>query len=211
MRKFLALCGAVLCLPVVAAAQDNSAALASSAESPASPTPSPARYPSGDTLPWQLSVQYLYIRVRPGTGSGFNLHGFDTSVIRYANHWFGIEGNVGAAFGYTPSSLTTFNPTAQSLRTKFIVYGGGPHVTHRTTSRIEPWGHALFGATHLRMTQASIGPASANAFTFAVGGGADFKIRPRLFWRAGGDLLVTRFFGEFQKNFQIKTGLVLNF
>ncbi len=211
MRKFLALCGAVLCFSLAAAADDYSAALTAPAESPASPSPSPTRYSTGETVPWQVSVQYLFIRIRPGTGSGFNLHGFDAAVLRYTNDWFGIEGNVGAAFGNTPSTLTTFNPTAPSLRAKVIVFGGGPHITYHNASRIEPWGHALFGATHLRRTQTGAGPGSTTAFTFAVGGGADFKIRPRLFWRAEGDLLMTRFFSAFQKNFQIKTGIVLNF
>jgi hypothetical protein len=213
MRKLLALCGAVICFSFAASAQDSSTALAAAdlTVTVPSPAPSPTRYSTGETFPWKLSVSYQLIRIRPNIGANFNLHGFDASVTRFVNDWFGIEGNVGAAFGDTPSTFTDFNPTAPSLRAKLIQYGGGPHIVYRNSSRIEPWGHIILGGTHIRLTQTAAGPVSVNALAYSVGGGADFKLGPRAFWRAEADFFATRYFSTFQKNFQIKTGLVLNF
>jgi hypothetical protein len=195
MRNFLALCGTVLFFSVAAAAQDGSGLMAgysaaSLAASPQIPT-APASYP------WQVSISYEYLRFN-FIGSGVNLHGLNTSLTRYANNWFGFEGDVGPAFGND----------SNNQRVKFLWYGGGPHLARRHGGKFEPWVHGLFGGAHLFPLT---GRGSVNAFGYMAGGGLDIKLSPRVYWRLQGDFVGTHFFGQRQNNGQFKTGVVFNF
>jgi hypothetical protein len=210
MRKTLALCGAVLCFALAAAAQDNSAAPA--AVSSATATAAPARASSFDLYPWQVGVNYVYTRFRSTTT--FPMNGFNTSITRYLNDTFGVEGDVGAHFGTTPSTGGPGPFTAPSLKARLIFYGGGLHIAYRHNQRIEPWAHVLFGGAHFRFSQTG-GPTASltklNNFALVGGGGADIKLGTRLAWRVQADFLGTRFFSTWQKNIQVQTGLVINF
>ena len=210
MRRFLALCGAVLCFSVGAAAQDGSAAPAIASSTTV--LASPARYPASELPKWQIGINYQYVRFRSGTS--FGMHGFNTSITRYANEWFGLEGDVGAVFGDTPSSGGPGPFVQGGLRAKLLVYAAGPHLAYRRSDKVEPWVHAVFGGAHFRFTQT--GPPTANlsqtdAFAYAVGGGFDFRLGPHVFWRVQGDFLGTRFFDTWQKNVSAQSGLVFNF
>jgi len=202
MRKTLALCGAVLCFALAAAAQDNSAAPA--AVSSATATATPARSSSFDLYHWQVGINYNYVRFRPSSGSSFQLNGFNTSLTRYLNDWFGLEADAGAAWGHTPSS----GPLSPSQTAKFLFYGGGVHLAYRHKDRVEPWVHALVGGAHLYPKTAG---NNLSALGYAAGGGLDIKLHPRLSLRVQGDFLGTHFFSTWQKNFQFQTGLVINF
>ena len=194
MRKLFPLCGAVLCFSVGVAAQDNSAA-------PATPNPLSAASPralSSEAFNWQIAISYEYLRFREALGTDVNLNGFNTSVTRFANSWFGLEGDVAPLFGHTPANKTA----------KFLFYGGGPHLAYRSNAKIEPWVHGLFGGAHL-IPQTVLG--SQNAFGVVAGGGLDFKLTPRAFWRVQGDYVWTRFFSTTQSSYQVKSGIVFNF
>src|SRR2546426_8790628 len=97
MRKFMALCGAVLCFSGVAAAQDSAPTLAASnavsaaGSSPASAAVSPARPAFNEYFSWQVAVSYEYTRFRT-PGGYFQMHGINTSATRFLNSWFGLEG-----------------------------------------------------------------------------------------------------------------------
>jgi len=195
MRNFLALCGTVLLLSLAAAAQDGSRVRAgyTAASSAASPQRSAAlQLPS-----WQVGISYEYLRF-DFLGSGVNLNGFNTSLTRYANDWFGLEADVGPAFGSDSSN--------QSV--KFLWYGGGPHLAYRHSGKFEPWVHFLFGGAHV-FPQTAFG--SRNAYGYIAGGGLDIKLNPRVYWRIQGDFVETHFFDQWQNNAQFKTGLVFNF
>ena len=194
MRNFLALCGTVLFLSVAVAAQDSSSVMAS--YSAASSAASPQRPKALASYPWQVTVSYEYLRFNV-FGSSVNLHGFNTSLTRYTNNWFGFEGDVGPVFG----SLGN-----QPFR--LLWYGGGPHLAYRHGGKFEPWVHGLFGGAHLFPLTSSGG---LNAFGYTAGGGLDIKLNQRVYWRLQGDFVGTRFFGQWQKNEQFKTGLVFNF
>lgn len=231
MRRILALCGAVLCFAVVAAAQENALAPAASnpvsvsarsalpespgatlAAAPASSSRSgvPRRARSSPEYPWQLGIGYTYVRVRPNVGSTFSLHGLNTHIAYYFSNSVGLKAEVSPLFGTTPSTVSTFN-SVPSLTMKALFFGGGPVIAYHNNSRIEPWVHGLFGGVHLRLTQTSATPGTANAFAFQAGGGADYKLGPRLYWRVEGDYFGTRFFSTFQHNLAFKTGVVFNF
>ncbi len=200
MRKFLALCGAVLWFAIAAAAQDNFAQPATS--SPANVAPSPPRYNSLE-YPWQATASYEYIRFRPSSSgfssrSTFSMHGFNSSLTRYLNDWFGLEGNMGAAFGHT----------ADNQRAKFLWFGGGAHFSHRYRERWEPWAHVLVGGVHLFPQTGFPGNKGVG---YIAGGGLDYRLSPRANWRVEGDFVGTRLYGQTQSSFQFVTGLVLNF
>lgn len=202
MRKLVILCAALLCVAALATAQDQpgSAASPASAESAAAPAaaPHPSALSSGMAR-WQVAVSYEYFRLR-AAGATTNLNGFNTSVTYFANDWFGIEADGAGVFG----SLT---PT---FKEKLAFYGGGPHLAFRHSAKYQPWVHALFGGGHLSTTQ-TVGPSSFNGVAIITGGGFDVMMSPRLGWRAQADYAGTRFAGVWQKNFQIKAGIVLNF
>lgn len=195
MRKLLALCGAVLCFSVALAAQDNLAVLAT--PRPASATPRTPAFNRYESAPWQLAFSYEYFRA-DASGTTLNLNGFNTSITRFVGPWFGLEADVGAAWGSAPNGQTA----------KFLWYGGGPHIVFRRSAKIEPWIHGLFGGAHL-FPQSAFG--SPNAFGYMVGGGVDIKLSPRVFWRVQGDFVGTHFFNQWQNNEQVKSGLVFNF
>lgn len=195
MQKLLALCAAVLCFSVAAAAQDHSGVLASPA--PAKPATSSPAYNSYESYPWQVSVGYEYVRTN-ALGSSLNLNGFHTSLTRFSRNWLGLEAAVGAAWGHAPDSQTV----------KFLWYGGGPRLAFYRQAKITPWVHALFGGAHL-FPQTALG--STMAYSYLAGGGVDVKLGPRVSWRVQGDFVGTRFFSQWQSNEQISGGLVFNF
>lgn len=195
MRRLLGLFAILLICAAIAAAADDSSATPATQPAPA---PAPAAYPAGEQNRWQLGIGYEYFRADVGGGDSLNLHGFSTSMTRFMTDWIGLEAVVGGAFGDAPGGV----------RAKLVTYGGGPKVAYRHNSKFEPWGHAIFGGAHL-FPQTSLG--STQAFEYELGGGFDFKIRPRVYWRAEGDYVATRFFSQWQHNAQFRTGLVFNF
>jgi len=90
------------------------------------PTPSPAPdpkflYGGRDDFRWQLGIGVDWLRFR---SSIFNASavGVKSSVTYFTNDWFGIEGNVSAAFA--PEIL-------DREHVKVLVYGAGPKVAWR--------------------------------------------------------------------------------
>ncbi len=206
MRKLVVLCAVLLCFAGLAAAQDqpgNSlpAPLATFASpavaAPASPAPPPGFV--GEFSRWQLATCYEYFRFRNAAGSA-GLQGFNASVTYFVTDSFGIEGDVAAAFG----NLTP------AFREKFAFYGGGPHVVLARGRVLQPWVHVLFGGAHITTTQ-GIGPSSLNNLGFVAGGGVDILLNSRFSIRGQGDFVGTRLGGAWQKSFQIKAGIVINF
>lgn len=212
MRKLVALCGVVLLFSVAAAAQDTS--VASEAASPASSTATPPRYGGSSLFHWQVGMNYSYTRFRPGSTASFNLHGFNTSVVAYLKDWIGLEGDVGAGFGSTPSSGGPGNLSPGNLDAKLLTYGGGVRIAHRGDHRFEPWAHGLFGGARFRFTQTG-GPsanlATINGYSYTLGTGVDYKLGARIYLRVQGDFLATHFISAWQKNAQIQSGLVILF
>jgi hypothetical protein len=144
-------------------------------------------------------VGYQYFRFRAGALSK-GLNGFNASVTYFKNDWFGIEGGATGAFG----SLT---PT---FHEKFAFYGGGVHLGMRKMEKFQPWAHALFGGTHVAITQ-TVGPSSFNGYGVVTGGGVDMMFKPGLGVRVSGDFVGSHISGAWQKNFQFGAGIVLNF
>lgn len=203
MGRLLIVCAMVLSLSLTVAAQDFSAALdtSNSASAPASP----AALAPADRSAWQLGIGYQYEDFS-ALGQSFHTHGFNTDLTRYLTNWFGIEGDVAMGFeGHTGA------PNQLSVKSLFV--GGGPHVAIVNKSRLEPFVHALVGLQHFRFTQTSnvLGLGSNSGLGFMGGGGVDFKLRTRMYWRVQGDYVGTRFRSKPEGSYSIGSGLILNF
>ena len=87
----------------------------------------------------------------------------------------------------------------------------GPQLSF-TVGKVRPFAHALFGAARLsESTRAQPFSASDTAFSYALGGGIDYRLLGPLRWRVQGDFLRDRFFSGSQNNFRFSTGPVLHF
>jgi outer membrane protein with beta-barrel domain len=167
---------------------------------PAAPSPKPKFLYSRDERDrWELGLGITWIRFR---SSIFNASavGLKTSVTYNTNEWFGIEGNVSAAF-----APEIFDRT----HVKLLVYGAGPKIAWHRYKRWDPWLHGIFGGAHEQPQTA--GNNSKSTYSIQLGGGADYNFNYRFSGRLEGDFVQTGFFGQNQNNFQLTGGVVLHF
>jgi hypothetical protein len=182
------------------AAPPTFAAPLAGAAADASPSPSPDPkflYGGRDDFRWQLGIGADWIRFR---SSIFNASavGIKTSVTYFTNDWFGIEGNVSAAFA--PQIF-------DKEHVKVLVYGGGPKIAWRER-KWEPWVHAILGGAH---EQPQIAGHGKNAFAVQAGGGADYRFNPRFSGRLEANWIHTSFFSQSENNFELMGGVVFHF
>jgi hypothetical protein len=173
-------------------------ALALPLEAAEPPSPQPKfLYGGRDDYRWELGLAATWLRFR---SSVFNASavGINTSLVYFTNDWFGIEGNVTAAFA--PTIL-------QNEHIKMATYGAGPKIAWRQ-KRWEPWLHGIFGGAH---EQPQIVGQSRNSYTIKGGGGADYRWNPRISFRLEGDFVRTAFFKQGQNDFQLSGGIVFHF
>jgi hypothetical protein len=173
-----------------------SAALAGDPDPAAAPDPK-FLYGGRDDYRWQLGLGASWERFR-STIFNASAVGFNTSISYYLNNWLGVEGNALEAFApeiFDREHVKLFNLT------------GGPRIAWRQR-RWEPWLHGLVGLAH---EQPQTSGHSRNAFAAQLGGGADYRINPRLSLRLQGDWLHTLFFSQSQNNFVLVGGAVIHF
>lgn len=205
MRKLFVFCGAFLCLSLTAAAQDSPAAL--DVSSPASESAAPAALSPASRDPWQLGAGFQYEHFKV-FGLGFHNFGYNASLTRYLNDWFGLEAATVMGFGHSGTSPAI----PRSLVAKSFFVGGGPHIAVSNKSRLEPWAHVLVGIEHFRFTQTgALGLGSNTALAFQAGGGVDLKLGRLLYWRIQADYVGSHFSSALQNNYSFGSGLVLNF
>jgi opacity protein-like surface antigen len=165
---------------------------------PASPSPQPKfLYGGRDDYRWEVGLAATWLRFR---SSVFNASavGINTSVVYFTNDWFGIEGNITAAFAPT---------IFLNEHVKIATYGAGPKIAWRQ-KQWEPWLHGIFGGAH---EQPQTAGSSRNSYAIKAGGGADYRWNPRISFRLEGDYVRTGFFKQSQNNFQLAGGIVFHF
>ncbi len=165
---------------------------------PGSPSPQPKfLYGGRDDYRWELGLAVSWLRFR---SSVFNASavGISTSVVYYTNEWFGVEGDITAAFA--PTILA-------NEHVKIATYGAGPKIAWRQR-KWEPWLHGIFGGAH---EQPQIADQSRNSYEIKAGGGADYRWNPRLSFRLEANYVRTGFFHSSQNNFQLAGGVVFHF
>jgi hypothetical protein len=193
MRKWIVFCMASLCLAGTAVAQNTP-----SAPAPNAPAPSGASQGYSDDSKWLIGISYAYQRFDI-SGKSANLNGVQTSVARFTNNYFALEGGVTATFG----DLT---PT---VREQLAFYGGGARIQSRG-HKTEPWLHVLFGGVHTRVTQ-GVGPASFSGFGIMAGGGVDYKFSSHMALRVQGDFLASHVNALWQNTANVGAGIVFGF
>jgi opacity protein-like surface antigen len=165
---------------------------------PASPSPQPKfLYGGRDDYRWQLGIGATWVRFR---SSVFNASavGINTSVVYFTNDWFGVEGDITAAFAPT---------IFVNEHVKIGTYGGGPKIAWRQ-KQWEPWLHGIFGGARV---QPQVAGQSRNSYSIKAGGGADYRWNPRISFRLEADYVRTGFFKQSQNNFQLAGGIVFHF
>ncbi len=138
-----------------------------------------------------------------GYSMAFGMHLIDLVTGGDGRLTLGAEGALTAGFGGHMNG----NP---SLDAKSLFVGVGPHIALENSSRFEPWIHGLVGLQHFRLTQSST-LGSNSGLGYMVGGGVDFRITPKIFWRVQGDYVGTNFQSSLQSNYSTGTGIVLYF
>jgi hypothetical protein len=178
-------------------------ALPLAAPNAAVPDPEPAPrprfiYSDRDDFRWQLGLGLSFERFRSSIYSASAV-GTSTSLAYFLSDFLGVEGNVN----------TFFAPTIwQNEHIKLVNYGVGPKFAWRRP-RWEPWFHGLFGGTHALPQTANHN--SKNGFAVQLGGGADYRLLPRLSARAEVDYVGTKLFGQWQNSGQATVSLVFHF
>lgn len=161
-------------------------------------------YPRGE-----VAGNYTYVRIKTGvTGVGdFNCQGGGGSAAANLNSYFGIVGEFsGCKITGLPSGLSAH----------VITYLFGPRLTYRGSGKLEPFGEFLFGGAHIGGTVLG-SSGSDNAFSMAIGGGADYMVTRNVAIRLGQfDYLYTKFnegsgAPQHQNNFRIQAGVVIRF
>jgi hypothetical protein len=165
---------------------------------PAAPAPNP-KFILGDRddYRWQLGIGVSFERFRSNIYSASAV-GTNTDLTYYLNDWLGVEGNASTFF----APAIWFNE-----HIKLLNYGAGPKISWRRP-RWEPWFHGLFGGTHALPQTAG---HSQDGLSVQIGGGADYRLAPRLSLRLELDYVGTHLFGAWQNNGQGAAGIVFHF
>jgi hypothetical protein len=124
--------------------------------------------------------------------------GWDASVNVPANKWFGVAGDFG---GFSKSE---FGVTAT-----VYTYGGGPQFTLRTRN-VEPYFRFILGGAHGTASGFGLSEGT-NAFFYSPGGGADFRISDRTWFRLGANYPSVRKFGVTANGIQAVVGITYKF
>ena len=152
---------------------------------------------------------YQYLHVSSGTSgvNGFNLNGWNGALSGYFNRYLGLTADFSGTYG-TPSFQGV------GVSTHVYTYMFGP-VVRANAGKLEPFAHALFGGTHISGAVSSGGvsvSSSDSGFSWALGGGVDYKFLPHIAIRVGQfDFLQTHISGNSQNNFRYSGGVVIRF
>ena len=163
----------------------------------------------------ELSASYADIdsNTAPGDAS-IRLSGARFSASYYMKGWLAAVGDVGF---YRQAQVVSneFNLTVST-------YQFGPRIRLRIRSRLTPFGQLLLGVGHAGGTlyTRSLGPGlpplgANNALLYTAGGGADWRLKPRIALRViQAEYLHSQFLNgsrNRQDNLSISTGVVFTF
>ena len=158
----------------------------------------------------KLEVFGGYQFTRAGTGTSlvrdFNMNGWNASLSGYFDRNLGITADFSGSYG----TASVFDVDVSN---HLYTYMFGPVLRTANKSPFQLYAHALFGGGHITATAAEpFGLSrSDNGFTWAVGGGVDYKALPHISVRLGQfDFLQTHFGGSIN-NFRYSGGIVGRF
>lgn len=148
------------------------------------------------------------------SGAPLSANGGSASVAIYLRDWFGVVGDFGL--------YEQRNVAAQGFSLAFSTYQFGPRLRFPQLTHVTPFVHFLWGAGHAdgtvysRSLGFSVPPLGVNnSFVLTAGGGADWKVSPRIVIRLlQADYLHSEFLnggGNRQENIRLSTGVVFSF
>jgi hypothetical protein len=159
---------------------------------------------------------YSYMRLDDdGSGLDRDLNGFNMSGnIKVLGKRLGLKADVSGHFGQI-----TIAPGVSNIDQRQFLFLFGPQYSLRTSGKIQPFAHALFGFENLRLNNDVIGDLTDTGFAFALGGGVDVKaLGSKLMFRmVQADYVLTKFSdsassgNNTNNNLRISTGLVFRF
>ncbi len=203
VRRFIILCGTILCLCLAAAKPSLASPCTEQSEAPGIFVPDRGCFNIGVGYQYQHFNEFGTTFHNHDYNVDFGMHVFDLVTGAAGRLSAGVEGAAMAGFG----GHTGGNP---SLNVKSFFLGAGPHITLENNSRFEPWVHGLVGWQHLRFTQtATLG--SNSALGYMVGGGLDIRLTRLIYWRFQADYLGTNFQSSLQSNYSMGSGVILYF
>jgi outer membrane protein OmpA-like peptidoglycan-associated protein len=182
------------------------------------PFPGPAPSPALDDAPgrlvprYEVAFMYEYINFRPGDPfTDFNNHGATGSFTFNANHWLGLNVEVGGTtFRRSVFPLTGSDSGIEGVQNTFLF---GPRLNLRRDHFV-PFAEFLVGAGHADVEVN--GSGGQYSFAMAAGGGVDIVLWKNIAWRfAQLDYLMTNFSGPAlgpnarQNNFRAASGIVV--
>jgi len=137
----------------------------------------------------ELFGGYQFTHLNPN----INASGWNASITGNANNWLGISADFSGAYKNGGKVHTVM---------------AGPVFSIRTSSKVTPFAHALFGVAH-----ASGNGASSNAFVTALGGRLDVSVNEHVAVRlVQADWLPIRSGGVTEKsNGRVSAGIVFRF
>ena len=144
-----------------------------------------------------------------------NLNGWNGSVEGKVLPFIGLVADLSGYYGsptfpavVCPTGLLlTCSPLTANVREYNFLFG--PRFSF-SIRKFRPFAHGLLGAGHISESFVGFSPSDTK-FAYAVGGGIDYHLIPRISWRVQADDLRTRFFGNTQNNFRLSTGIVVHF
>jgi hypothetical protein len=152
----------------------------------------------------QDSKADAYVGFQYTRASGSTVPNFTGGVGQFAYYpskWLGVVGEVSGA------------ADTDGRGSAMYTYMGGPRATLRH-GRTQPYVQVLIGGARFTNSgvQQGSGPASANSFAAAVGGGVDLKVVHHFSIRlVQVDYLFTHFTGATQNNLRLSSGFVFRF
>lgn len=146
----------------------------------------------------QAYLGYTFFNFTQTSGTHISMNGFNASMQQYLKSWFGLDGEMFAAFG------------SQKYPAQSFVWGGaGPRFRWSAPRGLELWAHGLAGYA---VNQPRTPYGSTSAFAYELGGGVDINAHhQRWAYRIEGDAIGSNFFGTYQISPKISAGIVFKF
>jgi peptidoglycan-associated lipoprotein len=120
---------------------------------------------------------YSLFRADTGNSTHVNLNGWNADLTGYFSKYIGVTADV-AGYYRTDSLVSLFGNGIGSASAREYTFMAGPRV-RLSTSRVQPFGEALFGLAHSSGDVDLFGfggGASSNGFAMALGGGLDLGL-----------------------------------
>lgn len=186
----------------VAAQEVRSLALGSFSSpnvSSAAAEPQPAPQTTRDAAvrdTWELGLGFASVRFRSSPFTA-TLIGLDSSVSYYVRDHLAVEGDITSAFEAH---------SAKDADAKYMFYGAGVKLS-AGNRKLQPFVHALVGGVHMFPQTAF----SNNGFGMRLGGGAERRLRQRLWLRVEADYVRTQLHSSGQNSAQATAGISYRF